>query len=75
MEARIDAALTRAEVDTICHPLKQGAAQIRYLRDIVKVPVQRKPDGRPLVRRSDWERSSSAPTRAAPREPKWSKSA
>lgn len=48
--------LTDAEIDEICAGLIQNAAKVRYLRDVVKVPVERKPNGRPLVRRVDWER-------------------
>lgn len=46
----IPAALTDAEVDAICSGLRQGAAQVRYLQRL-GVPVARKPNGRPLVRR------------------------
>lgn len=49
---------TDAEIAAICAPLVQGAAQVRYLRDVLRVPVQRKPNGRPLVRRCDWERQA-----------------
>lgn len=67
------AALTDAELADICAPLRQGAAQVRYLRDVLKVPVQRKPNGRPLVKRSDWERAQNA-TRAA-NGPNWTRMA
>jgi hypothetical protein len=67
------AALTDAEVADICAPLRQGAAQLRYLRDVLRVPVARKPNGRPLVRRCDWERAQNA-TRAA-NGPSWTKQA
>ena len=53
------AALTDAEVADICAPLRQGAAQVRYLRDVLRVPVARKPNGRPLVRRCDWDRAQN----------------
>ena len=43
--------LTQAEIDEICAPLKQPAAQIRFLKDRLKVPVTRRPNGRPLVSR------------------------
>lgn len=49
--------LTDTEIQAICEPLTQGHAQIRYLRKL-GVPVERKPNGRPLVRRVDWERRS-----------------
>lgn len=48
--------LTDAEIDGICDGLRQPAAKVRYLRDVLRVPVERKPNGRPLVRRADWER-------------------
>ena len=54
----LTAALTDAEIAAICAPLVQGAAQVRYLRQL-GVPVQRKPNGRPLVRRCDWEREQN----------------
>lgn len=70
--------LTDAEVDEICAGLVQAAAKVRYLRDVLRVPVERKPNGRPLVRRADWERrqiptaQNDAPTRW---QPKWSRPA
>lgn len=64
--------LSDAEVDAICDGLTQNAAKVRYLRDTLKVPVERKPNGRPLVRRIDWERQS--PTRPL-NGPRWSKAA
>lgn len=42
--------LTDAEIDDICRPLKQHAAQVRYLRTL-GLSVERRPDGSPLVRR------------------------
>jgi hypothetical protein len=53
--------LSDADVDDICAGLKQNAAKARFLRDVLKVPVQRKPNGRPLVLRSDWERRNQTP--------------
>jgi hypothetical protein len=52
--------LTDAEIDEICAGLTQAAAKVRYLRDVLRVPVERKPNGRPLVRRADWERLQPA---------------
>jgi hypothetical protein len=69
-----EAALTDSEVNAICAGLTQGAAQLRYLRDVLKLPVQRKPNGRPLVRRVDWDRITAQNVRPA-NGPKWSKSA
>ena len=48
--------LTDDEVASICRPLKQPAAQIRYLSRL-GVRVQRRPDGTPLVLRSEFEKS------------------
>lgn len=67
----LTACLTDEEIDTICAGLKQGAAKVRYLRDVMKVPVARKPNGRPLVRRSDWERAQAQNARPAS-GPRWS---
>lgn len=64
------AALTDAEIDAICAGLKQGAAMVRYLRGL-GVRVQRKPNGRPLVRRVDWDGAQQAQN-ASP-GPNWSK--
>lgn len=67
--------LTDAEVDDICDGLTQAAAKVRYLRQL-GIPVERKPNGRPLVRRVDWERRQSVAQNDSPtRGPKWSKAA
>jgi hypothetical protein len=68
------AALSDAEIDAICAPLRQGAAQARYLRDVLRLPVQRKPNGRPLVRRCDWDRQQAQNDRPA-NGPRWSTAA
>ena len=66
--------LTDEEIDGICDGLKQPAAMVRYLRDVLKVAVERKPNGRPLVRRVDWERRTTQAQNDAPaRGPKWSR--
>ena len=44
--------LSNAELAELCRPLKQPAAQIRYLQQI-GVRVRRRPDGTPLVLKSD----------------------
>jgi len=44
--------LTDAELADLCRPLKQHAAQIRYLQRL-GVRVRRRPDGTPLVLKSD----------------------
>ena len=61
--------LTDAEVDAICDGYVQSAAMVRFFKSI-GVPVMRKPNGRPLVRRVDWERSQPQNARPGPR---WSK--
>ena len=50
---RID--LSDGEVDAICAGLVQNAANVRYLRSVLKLHVDRRPNGRPLVRRADWD--------------------
>jgi hypothetical protein len=64
--------LTDDEIDDICRPLKQHAAQVRYLRTL-GLSVERRPDGSPLVRRCDWERRTAAQAPAAPAAggPRW----
>lgn len=47
--------LTDDEVDQICAGLKQNAAKVRYLKQRLKVRVDRKPNGRPLVSRAHYE--------------------
>lgn len=55
--------LTQDEIDAICEPLRQGHAQVRFLRRL-GLTVEVKPNGKPLVRRVDWERrgATMAPT-------------
>jgi hypothetical protein len=47
--------LTDAEIADLCAPLKNGAAQVRYLCRLGLI-VNRKPNGRPLVARGEFER-------------------
>ncbi len=47
--------LSDAEVAELCAPLTNGAAQVRYLQRI-GLAVQRKPNGKPLLMRSELER-------------------
>ena len=61
--------LTDAEVDAICAGLSQNAAKCRYLRGLGLV-VLRRPNGRPLVRRADWDRLGTSSATAA-NGPKW----
>lgn len=72
--------LTDAEVDALCAGLTQSAAKVRFISEVLKVPVARKPNGRPLVMRADVERatlqSGAAPsgrgaTVPASNEPNW----
>lgn len=68
--------LSDAEVDEICDGLTQAAAKVRYFREVLRVPVERKPNGRPLVRRVDWERRQQPAQNDTPtRGPKWSRAA
>lgn len=46
--------LTQSEVDDLCAPLKQPAAQLRYLRSL-GLKVTEKPNGRAAVVRSHAE--------------------
>lgn len=50
--------LSDAEIDEICKPLTQHAAQLRYLRSLGLL-VNRRPDGSPLVSRAEWERGTT----------------
>jgi hypothetical protein len=47
--------LTDDEVANMCAPLEQSGAQLRYLRGL-GLHVERKPNGRPLLMRSELER-------------------
>lgn len=75
--------LSDAEVDDLCAGLKQNAAKCRFLEEALRVPVRRKPNGRPLVLRADIERLSGAPAAEpegrgslpASNEPKWQRKA
>lgn len=70
--------LSDDEIDDICAGLTQGAAKVRFIRDVLKVPCERKPNGRPLVRRVDWERRHPAMQDAKASSwtgPKWTRSA
>jgi hypothetical protein len=72
--------LTDDEVDAICAGYTQNAAKVRFLREVVRVPVMRKPNGRPLVLRRDLEApapgsGTSRATVAASNQPAWSRQA
>jgi cation diffusion facilitator CzcD-associated flavoprotein CzcO len=62
--------LTDAEIDDICAGLTQSAAKVRFLQRL-GLPVQRKPNGRPLVRRADWERQTGQTANTATKGPRW----
>lgn len=47
--------LTEPELAEICAPLTNGAAMVRYLERL-GLKVARKPNGRPLVARGEFER-------------------
>ncbi|MFK5283168.1 hypothetical protein ACI3PL_26715, partial [Lacticaseibacillus paracasei] len=47
--------LSDEEVDQICAGLKQNAAKVRFLKQRLKVRVDRKPNGRPLVNRAHYD--------------------
>jgi len=47
--------LTDAEIADICQPLVMPAAQCRYLKRLGLI-VNRKPNGRPLVARGEFDR-------------------
>ena len=46
--------LTETEIADICDGLTQPAAQCRYLLDLGLL-VRKKPNGKPLIARSNWE--------------------
>lgn len=69
--------VSQEEINEICKPLKQHAAQIRYLRDVLKLQVEKRPDGSPLVWRSHLEakKGQAEPGRVGDAEPQfnWTK--
>ena len=64
--------LSDAELAEICAPLTNGAAQVRYLERL-GLKVARKPNGRPLVARGEFERvligRTAEPTQSAATQP------
>jgi hypothetical protein len=45
--------LTEEEVNELCAPLKQRAAQIRFIQHVLRIPISgKRPDGLPLVGRT-----------------------
>lgn len=59
--------LTDAEIADICEPLVMPAAQCRHLERL-GMHIARKPNGRPLVARSEFERVLGAARMAAMRQ-------
>lgn len=55
------------EIDAICDGYTQHMAKMRFLRGL-GLRVDRRPNGRPLVARAEWERVFGA-AKAAPAEP------
>lgn len=64
--------LTDAEVDQICAGLVQNAAKIRYLKAL-GLRVERRPNGRPLVARAEWDRRTTGASEKSKSAngPKW----
>lgn len=48
--------LSDSEIDSICDGLVQPFAKVRYLRSL-GLRVDRRPNGRPLVARAEWDRA------------------
>lgn len=46
--------LSESEIDNLCEPLKQSAAQLRFIRGL-GITVREKPNGAPLVMRAHFE--------------------
>lgn len=66
--------LTQDEIDDLCTPLKQHAAQIRFMRDELGLTVRTKPNGAPLVVRSHFEQVMNPAAKASNDlrpEPNW----
>lgn len=63
--------LSQQEIDDLCKPLTQHAAQIRYLRRL-GLKVEKKPGGAPLIIRTHFEETmnpagkTSRPTKCQP---------
>lgn len=43
--------LSKEEIDQLTAPIRQKAAQTRWLSDLLGIPVKRRPDGLPIVTR------------------------
>ena len=60
------------EVDRICAGYKQNAAKVRFFERL-GVRVARKPNGRPLVNRQNYDAVTTGAKTAQAGEPNWSK--
>lgn len=60
--------LTDDEIAAVCAPLQQPAAQVRYLQSL-GLRVIRKPNGRALVARSEFDRVMTGRERLAANDP------
>lgn len=56
--------LTQDEINDLCKPLVQAAAQIRYLREL-GLTVRTKPNGGPLIMRAHFEQVMNPPSKGA----------
>lgn len=69
--------LTDEEINLICAPLKQSAAQIRFLSRVLGVSSKRKPNRRPLVSRQHYLEVRSGKTAettpSSGPQPNWTK--
>ena len=68
--------LTEQEVNELCAPLKQRAAQMRFIEHVLGIPVSgKRPDGLPLVGRSAAEQrlNNKQPSSSNHGGFKWSK--
>jgi hypothetical protein len=50
--------LAQSEIDDLCKPLTQHAAQLRFIRSL-GITVREKPNGAPLVMRAHFEETMS----------------
>lgn len=67
-DPRLRPYLSDEEVAEICFPLTQSAAQLRFLRKVVGLEAKKKPNGRPLVGRADFERAMMSRAQQAANE-------
>lgn len=69
--------LTEQEVNELCTPRKQRAAQMRFIEKVLGIPVAgRRPDGLPLVGRTAAEQRLNSKQELTSRQKvgfKWSK--